>query len=186
MGMFVAYVLQIITLWLFRKSRPNRVDFLFRILQLSSSAAFSLGHGGNDAQKLPGLSYCYWPVPAWQTLTNLPCGCFMCYSVISLGTMLGGWKVIRTMGHNLTPLRPMGGFCAETAGAITLFATGSMGIPASTTYHYRSHYGGWCQQKSFCRALAGGVQDHWSLGITIPATTMLSSLIYLLVSAING
>lgn len=187
-GMFVAYVLQIITLWLFRKSRPNRVDFLFRILQLSSSAAFSLGHGGNDAQKTAGVIILLLASAGLADIDQPPMWVFyMCYSVISLGTMLGGWKVIRTMGHNLTPLRPMGGFCAETAGAITLFATGSMGIPASTTHTITGAIMGVGASR---RASAVRWQVVYRIigawVFTIPATTMLSSLIYLLVSAING
>jgi PiT family inorganic phosphate transporter len=122
--------------WIFWRSHPQRVDNLFRRLQLLSAAAFSLGHGGNDAQKTMGIitALLYstgslhgeFHVPLWVVLSA--------HAAMGLGTMVGGWRIVRTMGMRLTKLRPVGGFCAETAGAITLFGATLTGIPVSTTH----------------------------------------------------
>lgn len=135
LGWIIGLILISITYWICRRMSPFKVDKYFRVLQLVSSAAFSLGHGGNDAQKVMGIvtvllfSTGYiaeMQVPVWVEIS--------CYSMISLGTMIGGWRVIKTLGSKLTDLRPIGGFSAETAGAITLFGAGWAGIPASTTH----------------------------------------------------
>src|SRR6185295_14462216 len=121
---------------IFWRSTPRRVDKLFRRLQLLSAAAFSLGHGGNDAQKTMGIitallfSTGYlsgdFKVPLWVVLSA--------HAAMGLGTMAGGWRIVRTMGMKVTKLRPIGGFCAETAGAATLFTVTALGIPVSTTH----------------------------------------------------
>ena len=187
-GMVTAYILQVITLWVFRKQKPRSVDSLFRVLQLSSSAAFSLGHGGNDAQKTAGviilLLYASGNV---QSLDDPPMWVFyLCYAVISLGTMVGGWKVIKTMGHNLTALKPMGGFCAETAGALTLFGTGMLGIPASTTHTITGAIMGVGASRRVSAVrwqVVYKILGAWVF--TIPATTVMSAIVYLLLTSLT-
>src|SRR6202007_3245659 len=128
------FALMLATLWIFRRSIPGRVDRLFRRLQLLSAASYSLGHGTNDAQKTMGIiaillfSSGYlgpeFYVPLWVILAA--------HAAIGLGTMAGGWRIVKTMGMRLTKLRPVGGFCAETAGAMMLIGTALGGIPVST------------------------------------------------------
>jgi len=135
-GMIVAFLLILAVTWLVRRSSPARVDKLFRIGQLVSSAAFSIGHGTNDAQKTMGIIALTlytagylgdtFYVPFWVIISA--------HIAIGLGTYLGGWRVVRTMGMKLTALKPIGGFCAETASAFMLFGTAAAGIPVSTTH----------------------------------------------------
>ena len=135
-GMIMSYTISIITMHLCKRANPSKVDKIFRRLQLVSAAAYSLGHGGNDAQKvmgiigaaliasnvIPGMDQ----LPMWVPLS--------CHAAISLGTMFGGWKIVKTMGQKVTKLSPFEGFSAESAGALTLFGTAALGIPVSTTH----------------------------------------------------
>ncbi len=177
-GLVIAYILQLATLWLFRNSKLRQADRLFRILQL-------VGHGGNDAQKTAGvIILLLFSAGHIESLNDPPMWVFyLCYAIISLGTLVGGWKVVKTMGNNLTPLKPMGGFCAETAGALTLFGTAAMGIPASTTHTIAGAITGVGASKRISavrwRVLINIVSE-WIL--TIPATTVISGLIYFLMS----
>jgi inorganic phosphate transporter, PiT family len=183
-GMLVGYLIMVLTLWFVRKKSPQKVDNFFRVMQLVSSAAFSLGHGGNDAQKVMGIitvllfSTGYIPameVPFWVVI--------LCYTTIGMGTLVGGWKVIRTLGVGLTHLKPIGGFCAETAGAITLFGTGFAGIPASTTHTVTGAIMGVGVTKRFSAVrwgVANNIVAAWML--TIPAACAMSALVYFLVS----
>ena len=135
-GFFLALTLVLIVSWLFVRVRPSAVDSTFRRLQFVSASLYSLGHGGNDAQKTMGIiavllfsqghlgSEFY--VPFWVVIT--------CYAVMGLGTLVGGWRIVKTMGSKITRLTPMQGFCAETGGAITLFGATYLGIPVSTTH----------------------------------------------------
>jgi inorganic phosphate transporter, PiT family len=134
-GMFAALLVTVITSWIVRRQSPSRVDRWFRRLQLVSAAGYSLGHGTNDAQKGMGIitaalvtsgAMRAYHVPYWVIIT--------CHAAMAGGTMAGGWRVVRTMGQRITKLTPFGGFAAETAGAITLFATAEAGIPVSTTH----------------------------------------------------
>ena len=134
-GMFAASLVTVATSWVVRRQSPHRVDRWFRRLQLVSAAAYSLGHGTNDAQKGMGIitaalvaggALSVYRVPFWVILS--------CHAAMAGGTMAGGWRVVRTMGQRITKLTPFGGFAAETAGAITLFATAQAGIPVSTTH----------------------------------------------------
>lgn len=183
-GFVLGYLLMVLTYWLLRKSKPGKVDHLFRILQLASSAFFSLGHGGNDAQKTMGIiavllfSTGYlgaeFYVPEWVVIA--------CYSAIGLGTLTGGWKVIKTMGVNLTDLKPVHGFSAETAGAITLAMSSFMGIPVSTTHTISGSIMGVgiTRRVSAVRwKVAQGIVGAWVL--TIPMTMVVSGLLYLLI-----
>lgn len=136
LGMALGFVVMVAVMWVFRSATPHKVDSWFRRLQLVSAAAYSFGHGTNDAQKtmgvitflLMGAGYLTIkdPVPAWVILS--------CHAAIALGTMSGGWRIVKTMGMNITKLRPVGGFCAETAGAATILGASAFGIPVSTTH----------------------------------------------------
>ncbi|HZM49422.1 MAG TPA: inorganic phosphate transporter, partial [Vicinamibacteria bacterium] len=135
MGLLVGFLLMVSVTWIFRRWHPFKLDQLFRRLQLVSAGLYSLGHGGNDAQKTMGIitgllvSGGYLPtfdVPLWVILIS--------HAAIALGTMFGGWRIVKTMGTKITKLQPMGGFCAETSGAITLFVVTHLAIPVSTTH----------------------------------------------------
>jgi inorganic phosphate transporter, PiT family len=136
LGFLFGSLLMLAVSWIFFRTMPRRVDRWFRRLQLVSASAYSLGHGGNDAQKTAGIIWMLLvaagaskttdPVPVWVV--------FSCYTTIALGTALGGWRIVKTMGQKITKLKPVGGFCAETGGAITLFLATGLGIPVSTTH----------------------------------------------------
>jgi PiT family inorganic phosphate transporter len=192
-GMLLSFIFMALTMRIFKRKHPLKIEGLFHGLQLFSSAIFSLGHGGNDAQKTMGIiaillysvagsndfisSYLYDPltgfhVPLWLTIT--------CYSVIALGTITGGWKVIKTLGDGLAKLKPVQGFCAETAGAATLIGTALGGIPVSTTHTITGSIIGVGITKGFKSvrwATAKNIVGAWIF--TIPATVILSGLIYL-------
>jgi PiT family inorganic phosphate transporter len=135
-GFFLGSFLMFIVYWLFRKMRPQKVDRTFRIGQLLSAGAYSMGHGGNDAQKTAGVIWAVMlaggmlgegdPAPYWVFVAS--------YSAMAFGTAIGGWRIVKTMGMGLTHLKPVGGFCAEVAGAITLFIATFLKIPVSTTH----------------------------------------------------
>jgi len=136
LGMVLGAVLMIAVSWTFVRSTPRRIDAWFRRLQLISAGLYSLGHGGNDAQKTAGIIWLLLitaghstteaHVPVWVIIA--------CYITIGLGTLFGGWRIVKTMGQRITKLKPVGGFCAETGGAITLFLATGLGIPVSTTH----------------------------------------------------
>jgi len=197
-GAILGFIMMAITLFLHRKKHPLKVEKNFKVMQLFSSAVFSLGHGGNDAQKTMGIiamllfsvagtndfisRYLYEPgigfhIPLWITIT--------CYSVIALGTITGGWKVIKTLGDGLAKLKPVQGFCAETAGAITLIGTALTGIPVSTTHTITGSIIGVGITKGFASvkwATAKNIVGAWIF--TIPASLVISGLIYLVIEAI--
>ncbi|MBL8520320.1 MAG: inorganic phosphate transporter, partial [Betaproteobacteria bacterium] len=136
LGFLLGTLLMIIVAWVLRRTAPRRVDRWFRRLQLVSAALYSLGHGGNDAQKTIGIIWMLLiaagvtatqdPVPLWVIVS--------CYVAIAMGTLFGGWRIVKTMGQKITKLKPVGGFCAETGGAMTLFIATGLGIPVSTTH----------------------------------------------------
>jgi inorganic phosphate transporter, PiT family len=183
LGLVIGWTLMVATLWTFRHFRPSRVDGLFRRLQLFSAAAYSLGHGTNDAQKTMGIiaillfSGGYlgpdFYVPVWVILAA--------HAAIGLGTMAGGWRIVKTMGMRLTKLRPVGGFCAETAGAATLIGTAIAGIPVSTTHTITgSILGvGATQRLSAVRwGLAGRIVWAWIL--TMPLSAAIAACAWML------
>jgi PiT family inorganic phosphate transporter len=188
LGLVIGALLMILVSWLFRRVSPFRVDRFFRVGQLLSSAAFSLGHGTNDAQKTMGiiavLLYTtghidHFYVPVWVILTA--------YTAIALGTLAGGWKVIRTMGVKLTDLRPVGGFCAETAGATMLIGTALGGIPVSTTHTIAGAIMGVGATRRLS-AVRWGIAGKivWAWFLTIPAAALVGGLLYELLTPFDG
>jgi len=141
-GLVLGFIFMLSIYWIFRRSAPQPVDRLFRRLQLLSAAAYSLGHGANDAQKTMGIIAGALYTGGFMSKSDMLEGwgrlhwpiILAAHAAIALGTYLGGWRIVKTMGQKITKLRPVGGFCAETAGAITLFATALAGIPVSTTH----------------------------------------------------
>ncbi len=181
LGMIFGYISMVLVLWLFRKSTPAAVDRGFRVGQLLSSAAYSLGHGTNDAQKTMGIIALTlytagllgptFYIPTWVI--------FAAHGAIGLGTYLGGWKVVRTMGMKLTSLRPVHGFCAETSSAIILFGTAAAGIPVSTTHTIAGAIMGVgaTRRVSAVRwGIAGNIVWAWIL--TIPASAILAGFVF--------
>jgi inorganic phosphate transporter, PiT family len=180
-GLALGFALMVITLWSMRSVRPSRVDGLFRRMQLISAAAYSLGHGTNDAQKTMGIiaillfSAGYlgsdFYVPMWVILAA--------HAAIGLGTLAGGWRIVKTMGMRLTKLRPIGGFCAETAGAITLLGTAVAGIPVSTTHTITgSILGVGATQR--LSAVRWGVASNivWAWILTIPLSGLIAAMVW--------
>ncbi|OGR64153.1 MAG: inorganic phosphate transporter [Elusimicrobia bacterium GWB2_63_22] len=177
-GMLLGLLLGVIVYNLASRSTPARVDHLFRKGQLLSAAAYSLGHGGNDAQKTMGIiagllfSAGYlgteFHVPLWVVLT--------CHAAIALGTMSGGWRIVKTMGNKLSKLRPVDGFCAEGAASLVLFGASAIGVPISTTHTITGAIVGVGSLKG-ARAVKWGVAGNivWAWIITIPAAAAISA-----------
>ena len=183
LGFALAMLLVLVTSWLFRGMQPRRAEGVFKSLHLVSSAAYSISHGGNDAQKTMGIitvllySTGYlggeFHVPEWVVLS--------CYAAISLGTLSGGWRIIKTMGTRLTRLNHHTGFCASTAGSIVVFGASAMGIPVSTTHALTGSVigNGAARRASAVRwSVAGRVVTAWF--ITIPASAVVGAGFYLL------
>lgn len=180
-GMILAFLITIAIVWICRKSNPYRTERWFKKLQLLSSAAFSLGHGGNDAQKVMGLisvalaSKNIIPdikaMPDWVPIA--------CYTSIALGTMSGGWKIVKTMGTRITKVTPLEGVAAETAGASTLILTEGLGIPVSTTHTIAGCIMGVGATKRLS-AVRWGVTVNliWAWILTIPVSALLAAGIY--------
>ncbi|HMH24448.1 MAG TPA: inorganic phosphate transporter [Puia sp.] len=184
-GMIVALLITILIVNLFRKSNPWHAENWFRRLQLISSALLSLGHGGNDAQKVLGIiaaaMVAHGDLESIRHIPNwVPVACF---SAIALGTMSGGWRIVKTMGTRITKVTPLEGVCAETAGAITLFLTQSLGIPVSTTHTITGAIIGVGATKRLS-AVRWGVTINliWAWLLTIPVSGMLAALVYWLLS----
>ena len=179
LGFLLGSILMLVVSWLFFRSTPIRVDRWFRRLQLVSAALYSLGHGGNDAQKTMGIiwmlliatgySAATAPMPVWVII--------MCYLAMGLGTLFGGWRIVKTMGQKITKLKPVGGFCAETGGAITLFLATALGIPVSTTHTITGAIvgvGSASNRRNVRWGIAGNIVWAWIL--TIPATAFISAI----------
>ena len=185
-GMILGFTLMAITLWVVKDSAPRRVDNRFRKLQLISAAAYSLGHGTNDAQKtmgiIAGVLYTnkYIPtfdIPLWVIL--------LAHSAIGLGTLSGGWRIVKTMGSRITALRPIGGFCAETAAALCLFGLAMNGVPVSTTHTITGAIIGVGSTRRLS-AVRWGVtkQIVWAWLLTIPAAATVAALVYKILSSL--
>jgi PiT family inorganic phosphate transporter len=187
MGMVISFIISIIVLHISRNATPLNVDKHFRRLQLLSASAFSLGHGGNDAQKSMGIIWVAL-IAAGRVQENSPIALWIvlsCHASIGFGTLFGGWRIVKTMGQKITKLRPFEGFCAETAGAITLFAATHFGIPVSTTHTITGSIIGAGSTKGVS-AVKWGVTKKifWSWLLTIPVSAIIGSLMYYLLSAI--
>ncbi|MFC5497969.1 anion permease [Caenimonas terrae] len=182
LGFLLGSLMMVLVSWLFRRSRPSKVDRWFRRLQLVSAGAYSLGHGGNDAQKTIGIIWMlliatgHWDAgaaspPYWVI--------GVCYTAIAAGTMFGGWRIVKTMGQKITKLKPVGGFCAETGGAITLFLATALGVPVSTTHTITGAIVGVgsTQRASAVRwGVAGNIV--WAWIFTIPASAFVAAIAY--------
>jgi PiT family inorganic phosphate transporter len=179
LGMFLGFWIMVAVYWIFRRWRPARVDSFFRRGQLFSAAAYSLGHGGNDAQKTMGIIVAlliasghlapdHKGIPWWIILS--------CHAAMAVGTAFGGWRIVRTMGMKITRLQPVGGFCAETAGAITLFLSTVGGIPVSTTHTITGAIIGVGATRKLA-AIRWGVAGRivWAWVFTIPASALVAA-----------
>jgi len=179
LGFLFGSLLMILVAWLLRRSAPRRVDRWFRRLQLVSASLYSLGHGGNDAQKTIGIIWMLLiaagvsgandPVPVWVIVC--------CYTAIAMGTLFGGWRIVKTMGQKITKLKPVGGFCAETGGAMTLFIATAMGVPVSTTHTITGAIVGVGAARKFNAVrwgVAGGIVWAWIL--TIPCSAFIAAV----------
>ena len=182
MGFLLGSLMLILVSWTLRRSTPSRVDRWFRTLQLVSAGAYSLGHGGNDAQKTIGIVWMlliatgYSAIgdkapPTWVVVT--------CYTAIAMGTMFGGWRIVRTMGQKICKLRPIDGFCAETASAISIFFSTHMGVPVSTTHVITGAIAGVGSARSIA-AVKWDVTLRivWAWILTIPGAALISTLIW--------
>lgn len=194
-GATLGFVLMVAVYWIFYRVSVSRVDKVFRVGQLFSAAAFSLGHGGNDAQKTMGIitivlvvysplsaanpdGYSMKEIPLWVVLAA--------HAAIGLGTLSGGWRIVKTMGSKITKLQPVGGFCAETAGALTLFAATFFGIPVSTTHTITGAIVGVGSAKRLS-AVKWGVAGRivWAWVLTIPMAGLISALSYFIILLIH-
>jgi PiT family inorganic phosphate transporter len=179
LGLFFGSLMMLIVSWVFVRSTPRHVDKWFRRMQLVSASMYSLGHGGNDAQKTMGIIWMLLiasgaaaasdPLPTWVIVS--------CYLAIGMGTLFGGWRIVKTMGQKITKLRPVGGFCAETGGAITLFLATSLGIPVSTTHTITGAIVGVGSSRKMS-AVRWGVAGNivWAWVFTIPASAFMAAI----------
>jgi len=194
MGLILALFFMTAVFWILRRKPPRRIDAWFRRLQLLSAGAYSLGHGGNDAQKTMGIvasalfsakiitaeefkagwGHYHWPI------------ILAAHTAIALGTYFGGWRIVHTMGSRITKLKPVGGFCAETAGAITLFATALAGIPVSTTHTITGAIVG-VGATHRLSAVRWGVATRivWAWVFTIPTAALVAAFFFALIQFIH-
>ncbi|MET0310705.1 MAG: inorganic phosphate transporter [Burkholderiaceae bacterium] len=182
LGFLLGSLMMVVVAWGFRRATPSRVDRWFRRMQLVSAGAYSLGHGGNDAQKTIGIIWMlliatgYTAAADTSPPTWVIIGCYLC---IAAGTMFGGWRIVKTMGQKITKLKPVGGFCAETGGALTLFIATAAGIPVSTTHTITGAIVGVgsVQRASAVRwGVAGNIV--WAWIFTIPASAFVAAVAY--------
>ena len=182
LGFLLGSLMMLIVAWVFRRTSPNRVDKWFRRLQLVSAGAYSLGHGGNDAQKTIGIIWLLLIATGYASAGDASPPMWViisCYAAIGMGTMFGGWRIVKTMGQKITKLKPVGGFCAETGGAMTLFIATALGIPVSTTHTITGAIVGVgsTQRASAVRwGVAGNIVWAWIL--TIPASAFVAATAY--------
>ncbi|HVN75954.1 MAG TPA: inorganic phosphate transporter [Thermoanaerobaculaceae bacterium] len=184
-GLILGLVLMTGVTWLFRNSLPRRVDHFFRRAQLVSAGLYSLGHGGNDAQKTMGiiaiLAYSY-EKSLGRSPSDIRVAFWMviaCHAAIALGTLSGGWRIVKTMGSKITKLKPIGGFCAETSAALTLFANSYLGIPVSTTHTITGAIMGVGATQRLS-AVRWGVATRivWAWVLTIPFSGLMAALAF--------
>ena len=182
LGFVLGSLMMVIVANIFRRTRPSKVDKWFRRLQLLSAGAYSLGHGGNDAQKTIGIIWMLLMATGYASATETSPPTWVivcCYMAIGFGTMFGGWRIVKTMGQKITKLKPVGGFCAETGGALTLFIATGLGIPVSTTHTITGAIVGVgsVQRASAVRwGVAGNIV--WAWVLTIPASAFVAAVAY--------
>jgi PiT family inorganic phosphate transporter len=179
LGFIIGSLMMLLVSWLFVRSTPQLIDKWFRRMQLISASMYSLGHGGNDAQKTMGIIWMLLiasgaaaasdPLPTWVIVS--------CYLAIGMGTLFGGWRIVKTMGQKITKLKPMGGFCAETGGAITLFMATFLGIPVSTTHTITGAIMGVGSSRKIS-AVRWGIAGNivWAWIFTIPASAFMAAV----------
>jgi inorganic phosphate transporter, PiT family len=189
LGFLLGSLLMLMVSWMLRRTSPRRVDRWFRRLQLVSASLYSLGHGGNDAQKTIGIIWMLLlaagmtgakdPIPTWVIVS--------CYVAIGMGTLFGGWRIVKTMGQKITKLKPVGGFCAETGGAITLFLATGLGIPVSTTHTITGAIVGVGSANKFNAVrwgVAGGIV--WAWVLTIPCSALVAAIAWWIATHVAG
>jgi inorganic phosphate transporter, PiT family len=178
LGFLLGGLMMLLVTWICRHSTQSKTDKWFRRLQLVSSGLYSLGHGSNDAQKTMGIIWLILIAAGTTTQDHLPNWViWSCYLAIGLGTMFGGWRIVKTMGQKITKLRPVGGFCAETGGAITLFLASGFGIPVSTTHTITGAIVGVGSSQKFS-AVRWGLASNivWAWLLTIPAAATMAAV----------
>jgi inorganic phosphate transporter, PiT family len=188
-GMVLGSLTQVATAWIVRRQTPARVDRWFRKLQLVSAAIFSYSHGTNDAQKVMGIIAVViygtlregqpFSIPIWVV--------FLCHLAIGLGTFFGGWRIVKTLGHRLTKLQPVNGFCAETGGGVTILALAHVGIPVSTTHTITGAIVGVGATRG-TRAVRWGMASQivWAWVLTIPVSALVAFLAFEVVATLTG
>ena len=194
LGLAIAFVLMVTVYWMFRKWRPLSVDRVFRRGQLVSAAFYSLGHGGNDAQKTMGIivallvaSGHLGPDVQLSLVDSRTLWIILsCHAAMGVGTAIGGWRIVRTMGMKITKLKPVGGFCAETAGAFTLFLATHSGIPVSTTHTITGSIIG-VGATTKLSGIKWGVARRivWAWLLTIPAAALVAALCFMLIRVVH-
>lgn len=182
LGYVLGSLMLVAVAWIFRRATPSRVDRWFRRLQLVSAGAYSLGHGGNDAQKTIGIIWLLLIATGYASANDAspPVWTIVsCYVAIAAGTMFGGWRIVKTMGQKITKLKPVGGFCAETGGALTLFMATMLGIPVSTTHTITGAIVGVGSTRR-ASAVRWGVAGNivWAWILTIPASAFVAAIAY--------
>ncbi|MFH1077641.1 MAG: inorganic phosphate transporter, partial [Pseudomonadota bacterium] len=194
-GFILGFLLMIVVYWIFRRWAPRAVDKFFRKGQLISAALYSVGHGGNDAQKTMGIIVALL-VAAGMFDTNVQVSLFhmntawiivSCHIAMAIGTAFGGWRIVKTMGMRITKLQPVGGFCAETAGAFTLFMATYLGIPVSTTHTITGAIIGVGSTKRFS-TIRWGVAGRivWAWIFTIPVSAIIGAISFFILSSISS
>jgi PiT family inorganic phosphate transporter len=182
LGFVLGAMMMVLVSWICRRSSPSRVDRWFRRLQIVSAGAYSLGHGGNDAQKTIGIIWMLLIANGYAAESDLlppTWTIVLCYIAIALGTMFGGWRIVKTMGQRITKLKPVGGFCAETGGALVLFLATALGIPVSTTHTITGAIVG-VGSVQRASAVRWGVAANivWAWILTIPASAFVAAVAY--------
>lgn len=179
LGFILGSLMMLLVSWIFVRSQPRSIDRWFRRLQLVSASLYSLGHGGNDAQKTMGLIWMLLIASGYAADNgHLPVWVIVsCYGAIGVGTLFGGWRIVKTMGQKITKLKPVGGFCAETGGAMTLFVATALGIPVSTTHTITGAIVGVGSSQKMS-AVRWGVASNivWAWILTIPASAFLAAI----------
>ena len=194
-GFVLGFGFVVLTTWLVRRRTPSQVDRIFRVTQLFSSAAYSIGHGTNDAQKTMGIIAVLLYTTVWRNqLEHFQRGgdfpfwiVLLCHAAMGLGTLMGGWRIVKTVGMRITKLRPYGGACAESAAALSLFLTARLGIPVSTTHTITGAIVGVGSSRRFSAVRWGvAAQVVWAWILTIPCSALMGAVSFFLIHLVGG